>query len=174
MSPVGSEAGALFWLASLRVSGQGAQGTAPAEGKEVMTPRPLAPEQLQEIARNAPMFVSGAQFVAAIDQLLRAEAYQRERADRLDAEKGDWTGRACLTCNGTGQNNDVQSCRDCAGTGEIWATWKQEAAYQRERAERLAAVLREIDNHRLYTPDRYAYMEIKEMVRAALAEEPKP
>ena len=48
-----------------------------------MTPRPLTLEQLREIARNAPMLVTTVQVVAVVDLLLAAEAYWRERAERL-------------------------------------------------------------------------------------------
>ena len=50
---------------------------------EAMTPRPLTLWQLQEIARTAPLLCAINQVVAVIDQLLRAEAYWRERAERL-------------------------------------------------------------------------------------------
>ena len=46
-------------------------------------PAPLTPEILHGIARTAPLLVSTDQVVSVVDQLLRAEAYWRERAERL-------------------------------------------------------------------------------------------
>ena len=48
-----------------------------------MTLRPLTAEELRQIAIRAPLYCTTTQVVVVVDRLLRSEAYQRERAERL-------------------------------------------------------------------------------------------
>ncbi len=57
-----------------------------------------------------------------------AEAYARIQSET----KEGWTGKKCPQCNGTGENDEAQSCSACCGTGDEYG--KIEASESDEEA----------------------------------------
>lgn len=60
----------------------------------------------------------------------RIEALEREN-NRLEQTRGDWTGKPCSVCKGSGEDSEARACKSCSGTGEEWLTWIERA----QRAE---------------------------------------
>lgn len=62
--------------------------------------------------------------------ILAAEVERLEASAQTQCtnDGGDWVpGMKCTKCHGTGEGEDVRTCSACAGTGDVWMTWKQRA-----------------------------------------------
>lgn len=80
---------------------------------------------------------------------LRARAEKAEadrdfaRKERDDAEEkvGDWTGKKCPACKGTGEREDALACQSCGGTGDEYMNWKPRALAAEARVATLEGAL---------------------------------
>jgi hypothetical protein len=94
-------------------------------------------------------------------ELARLRAQVAERGNT-----GEWTGRKCAECEGLGCGNDNQTCAACAGAGEEWLSWREQAAQLRAD---LAALVPLADWHLNASPETLPTHDQHQAARAALA-----
>lgn len=122
--------------------------------------------------------VSGKACEDAAALLLRLDARVKEvegERDRLTQNEGDWTGKPCPKCDGSGETADALKCQTCSGTGEQWLSWKKRASAAEPRlrlAEEVVRAAQKVDRFNPIGGAHQCIVELRDALHAYIPAKP--